>query len=164
MGTGSFGEVVAGKHIATKKKVAIKLLRGVYDHPRKTRAIVSEIQVMSQLSRMDNNNHTVKILDIITSPNFETDHIFIVMERVVSDLKKVLVSSSNISFDEEHALVLLYNSLCSLNYLHSANLMHRDIKPANLLVDGNCQVKLCDFGFTRTIPSLDDAHTIKNFI
>jgi serine/threonine protein kinase len=30
--------------------------------------------------------------------------------------------------------------------------MHRDIKPANILVDGECQVKLCDFGFARSVP------------
>ena len=37
-----------------------------------------------------------------------------------------------------------------MNYLHTANIMHRDIKPANILVDGDCQVKLCDFGLART--------------
>ena len=161
IGQGSFGEVVSGKHIATGKDVAIKLIRGLFDHPRKTRAIVSEIQVMSQLSRMENNQHTVKILDIIVS---DDDCIFIVMEKVISDLKKVLLSSSGISFDEEHALVLMYNSLCSLNYLHSSNIMHRDIKPANLLVDGNCQVKLCDFGFARTVPINTDAVTVKKIV
>ncbi|MFN9897420.1 MAG: protein kinase domain-containing protein [bacterium] len=32
----------------------------------------------------------------------------------------------------------MYNSLCALKYIHSANIIHRDIKPANLLVDGFC--------------------------
>ena len=33
---------------------------------------------------------------------------------------------------------ILYNLLCSLNFLHTANIMHRDIKPANILVDADC--------------------------
>lgn len=47
---------------------------------------------------------------------------------------------------------ILYNLLCSLNYMHSANIVHRDLKPANILVDDCCQVMLCDFGLSRTLP------------
>ena len=28
--------------------------------------------------------------------------------------------------------------------------MHRDIKPSNILIDDECQIKLCDFGLSRT--------------
>jgi len=100
---------------------------------------------------MPNNKHTTKMIEIVY--NSETDDIFIVMEFFNDDLKKVLNYSQKIAFNEEHCLIILYNSLCCLNYLHSANIMHRDIKPANLLIDGECQVKLCDFGFSRTVPS-----------
>jgi len=75
------------------------------------------------------------------------------MEYVESDLKKVLNTSQKIKFTDEHVKCIIYNSLCSLNFFHSANVIHRDIKPANLLVDGECQVKLCDFGFSRTLPT-----------
>ena len=101
---------------------------------------------------MPSNKFTTKILDIITAPNFEHDFMFMVMEFVDSDLKKVFTSSRQIEFNEEHITIILYNSLCAMNFLHSANVMHRDIKPANILVDGECQIKLCDFGFARTVP------------
>jgi serine/threonine protein kinase len=41
--------------------------------------------------------------------------------------------------------------LCSLKYLHSANLIHRDLKPANLLFNTKCQIKICDFGLSRSM-------------
>lgn len=49
-------------------------------------------------------------------------------------------------------MILMYNALCALNFLHSANIVHRDIKPANLLLNSNCNIKICDFGLSRTMP------------
>jgi mitogen-activated protein kinase 1/3 len=80
------------------------------------------------------------------------NYVFIVMEHVDSDLKRVCSSSKNIEFNEDHVITILYNTLCAIQFLHSANIMHRDIKPANILVDVECQVKLCDFGLSRTVP------------
>ena len=47
---------------------------------------------------------------------------------------------------------VVYNTLCALAFLHEANVMHRDLKPANILINSDCNVKLCDFGLSRTIP------------
>lgn len=38
-----------------------------------------------------------------------------------------------------------------LKYLHSKNVIHRDIKPANILLDGDFEPMLTDFGFSRFI-------------
>ena len=36
-----------------------------------------------------------------------------------------------------------------LKYTHSAGIYHRDLKPRNLLVNSNCDLKICDFGLAR---------------
>jgi len=36
-----------------------------------------------------------------------------------------------------------------LKYIHSANVLHRDLKPGNLLVNADCELKICDFGLAR---------------
>ena len=36
-----------------------------------------------------------------------------------------------------------------LKYLHSAGVIHRDLKPSNILVNENCDLKICDFGLAR---------------
>ena len=48
-----------------------------------------------------------------------------------------------------------------LKYIHSAAIYHRDLKPRNLLVNSNCDLKICDFGLARAnIEQLKTANTV----
>ena len=40
--------------------------------------------------------------------------------------------------------------------MHSANVLHRDLKPSNLLLNANCDLKVCDFGLARSAASTED--------
>lgn len=51
----------------------------------------------------------------------------------------------------EHVTVLIYKFLCALNFVSSANIVHRDIKPGNVLIDSDCNVKISDFGLSRSL-------------
>lgn len=42
------------------------------------------------------------------------------------------------------------------------NLIHRDLKPSNVLIDGNCTVKIIDFGLARQIDSPTKTLTRRN--
>ena len=53
---------------------------------------------------------------------------------------------------QEHIKLIVYNLLCAVSYCHSGNIVHRDLKPANLLLNKDCQVKICDFGISRSLP------------
>lgn len=45
----------------------------------------------------------------------------------------------------------VYQTLRGLKTIHSADIVHRDLKPANLLLNANCDLKVCDFGLARSL-------------
>jgi len=47
---------------------------------------------------------------------------------------------------DAHFQCFLYQILCGLKYIHSAGVIHRDLKPRHLLVNADCELKICDFG------------------
>ena len=50
----------------------------------------------------------------------------------------------------------MYQLLRGLKYVHSAAVLHRDLKPSNLLLNANCDLKICDFGLARTAKGPED--------
>lgn len=46
-----------------------------------------------------------------------------------------------------------------MKYIHSASVIHRDLKPGNLLVNSDCELKICDFGLSRGFDAAPDEHT-----
>ena len=74
------------------------------------------------------------------------------MELFESDLSKLLKKDAGVKMTENQVTVLIYNALCALNFVHTANVIHRDIKPANILINKECNVRLCDFSISRCMP------------
>lgn len=56
----------------------------------------------------------------------------------------------------DHIQYFVYQILRGLKYIHSANVLHRDLKPSNLLLNSNCDLKICDFGLARVAEEAGD--------
>ena len=57
---------------------------------------------------------------------------------------------------DDHCQYFIYQTLRALKAMHSANVLHRDLKPSNLLLNANCDLKVCDFGLARSANSTED--------
>lgn len=91
--------------------------------------------------------------------------LYCIQELADLDLARVLYS--NVQFSEFHIQNFMYQILCGLKYIHSADVIHRDLKPGNILVTTQGILKICDFGLARGInPKYFKNHstTITNYV
>lgn len=72
---------------------------------------------------------------------------FTCVELMECDLAAIIRSGQPLT--DAHFQSFIYQILCGLKYIHSANVLHRDLKPGNLLVNADCELKICDFGLAR---------------
>jgi len=125
---------------------------GIFDDEVDCKRILREVTILRRLR----HPYVVELFDIIEpkdKEHFET--LYVVLELAESDLKKVIKSAIHLQL--KHIQLVVYNLLCAVKYLHTANVLHRDLKPANILVNEDCSVKICDFGLARSIAGIESA-------
>jgi serine/threonine protein kinase len=59
------------------------------------------------------------------------------------------------AFDERVCRAIFHQLLKAVFHLHSWGLAHRDLKLENIMLDNEFNVKLADFGFTKSITGQD---------
>ncbi|XP_042501944.1 mitogen-activated protein kinase homolog NTF6-like [Macadamia integrifolia] len=150
VGRGAYGMVCCAKNSETNEEVAIKKIGNAFDNRIDAKRTLREIKL---LCHMDHEN-IIKIKDIIRPPQRENfNDVYIVYELMDTDLHQIIRSTQPLT--DDHCQYFLYQVLRGLKYIHSANVLHRDLKPSNLLVDANCDLKICDFGLARTTSETD---------
>tara|TARA_A100001015_G_C14584245_1_gene554083 strand:+ start:102 stop:581 length:480 start_codon:yes stop_codon:yes gene_type:complete len=130
------------------KEVAIKKIGNAFSDTVDAKRILREIKLMKRFS----HENIVGILDLIPPPEGarDFDDIYIVQDLMDTDLHRIIYSKQALSID--HIEYFVYQILRGLKYLHSANVLHRDLKPSNLLINANCDLRICDFGPYLTSP------------
>ncbi|KAJ7888143.1 kinase-like domain-containing protein [Mycena olivaceomarginata] len=82
----------------------------------------------------------IAILDILCPPSInEFNKVYLVQELMETDLHPIIPIQE---LPDDHCQCFIYQTLCMLNALHSANVLHRHFKPSNLLLNAT----LCYFG------------------
>jgi len=150
LGTGAYGCVASFKDTRTGEKIAVKKITNAYEDLVDGKRILREVKLLRQLD----HDNIIRVLDMF--PPLGPDHgdIYIVTDIMETDLHRVIYSKQPLT--EEHHAYFAHQILRGLVYLHSGSIVHRDLKPSNLLVNKNCDLKICDFGLARVLTEKTD--------
>ena len=144
IGKGSYGTVVAARNKHTGEKVAIKHIDRVFADKADTVRIIRELRFL----RLLKHPNIIGVVDVLLPQQRTTfDDIYIVFELLDTDLAHMIRSKTK--YDETHRQWLIYQLLAGLKHIHGANVFHRDLKPGNVLLNADCDLKICDFGLAR---------------
>lgn len=143
LGKGGMGEVYLAREPVLEREVVLKLMNPGLEGVRGALArFTLEARAIASLS----SPNIVQIYEF--NPSGERP--YIAMEYVRGcDMSVYIGKHPQIDLDTFRYLACqLFNGLrCA----HAAGIIHRDLKPANILIDGENNLKLTDFGLVRSL-------------
>mmetsp|Transcript_5292 Transcript_5292/g.11769 ORF Transcript_5292/g.11769 Transcript_5292/m.11769 type:complete len:416 (-) Transcript_5292:68-1315(-) len=153
VGQGAYGVVCAAKDELTNEYIAIKKIENAFEYITFTKRTLRELRILRHLQ----HENLIDVRNIfIPGAKQEFQDIYVVSELMETDLALILKSPQAVT--DDHCKFFLYQILRGMKYVHSAKVIHRDLKPRNLLVNANCDLKICDFGLARVNFSDEDMH------
>jgi len=151
MGQGAYGVVCSAQDKLAEQTgeegcgdCAVKKIENVFEEFTYAKRTLRELRIL----RLLRHENIINVENIFLSGSKEDfEDIYVVSELMETDLTSILKSDQAIS--DDHCQFFLYQILRGMKYIHSAGVIHRDLKPRNLLVNSNCDLKICDFGLAR---------------
>ena len=158
VGAGAYGIVCSAHDLKRGGLCAIKKVENVFEHRGIAKRTLRELILLRHLG---NHENILELRRVMRPACRESKNIYIVTDLFETDLASVIRSEQQLT--DDHVQFFIYQVLRGLKYIHSANVLHRDLKPRNLLVNSNCDLKICDFGLAR-LDSYFDRSMMSDYI
>ncbi|OWM66448.1 mitogen-activated protein kinase 7-like [Punica granatum] len=158
LGAGAYGVVCSAHDQETKKKVAIKKISNVFEDQTTAVRTLREMMILRQIKHFN----VIPLKDVmLPAPKAQFKDVYLVFELMDTDLDRVI--ESGLPLSANHVKYFLFQILCGLRHIHSANILHQDLKPSNILVNADGHLKIGDFGLARTTAQ-DDSQVMTGYV
>ncbi len=143
LGRGGMGTVYLAEDRRLGQRVALKFLAGhLADRPKFVEMLLNEVRVARQVS----HPNVCRVHDVGEIDGWP----FLSMEYVDGeDLGSLLRRIGRMTGDKAHQIA---RQLCAgLFAAHEKGVLHRDLKPGNVMIDGDGNVRITDFGIATAV-------------
>lgn len=150
IGEGAYGVVFKCRNRQTGEVVAIKKFTESEEDPVIHRIAMREIRTLKQLK----HPNLINLIEVFKRKK----RLHLVFQYVDHTLLNELEQNPK-GLKRSQVVEFTWQLLQAVNFCHERNFIHRDVKPENILITKTRQLKLCDFGFARTLTGPDDKYT-----
>ena len=147
LGQGGFGVVYRATQLSMGREVAIKAILPVHAN---TREFIQSFEKEAQLVARLEHPHIVPLIDYWRDP----DGAYLVMRYLRAGSLRQRMRKGRIPGDQ--ILTILDHVASALDLAHRNGVVHRDVKPENILLDGDQNAYLSDFGVAEESTSKPD--------
>jgi serine/threonine protein kinase len=146
LGEGATGSVYLAADPFTQRDVALKVMKKLPSNPEAARRHLRFFQNEAALAGKLRHPHIVSILDAGVEDAAGAEPLrYLVMEVVAGDPLARYCDAGSL-LDPTRITGLVYKTSKALEFANGLGVVHRDIKPANILVHGDFDIKVSDFG------------------
>lgn len=138
---GAFGLVFKGTYFGTP--VCVKVVPLDQHNPDDIKQVQREITALKEL----NHPNLVQFFGMFELHN----EMYIVTEYIPGGTVRSNIQKDKGDISWATRAKMANDVASAIAFLHSKNMIHRDIKSDNLLISENWNVKLCDFGLSRSV-------------
>ncbi len=156
IGKGGMANVYEAFDALRGQVIAVKVFKR--EDEELLRRFLREAQLMSSLQ----GHHLVPIYDSGTALLDNALHYYIAMPYMEGGTLRVRIRRSPMALDE--ACRAIGSIADALDYIHSRGIIHRDIKASNVLIGGDGDYYLTDFGIARITDDLTHLTTTGNVL
>ena len=142
IGEGTYGVVLKARHSESGQIVAIKKFKESDEDEQVRKTALREVRILKQLR----HENIVSLIEVFRRKR----KLYLVFEYVESTLLEALERHPE-GLEPGEVRRIMWQLIRGVDYLHSHQVIHRDVKPENLLLSRSGILKLCDFGFARTL-------------
>jgi serine/threonine protein kinase len=146
LGEGATGSVYLAADPFGQRDVALKVMKKLPSDPEAARRQLRFFQNEAALAGKLRHPHIVSILDAGVEDISGSEPVrYLVMELIEGD-PLARYCERDALLDPARIVRVAYKTSKALEFANSVGVVHRDIKPANIMVHGDFDIKVSDFG------------------